>query len=70
MRHIFIINPNAGKGKALASIHPVIQKYCSEHALDWDVYIPDSPSGAREFIRTEAERAGESPIRFYACGGD
>ena len=70
MRHIFIINPNAGKGKALGSIHPVIQKYCKEHQLDWDVYIPDSASGAREFIRSEAERAGDQVVRFYACGGD
>ncbi len=70
MRHVFIINPNAGKGKAIGSIHPVIQKYCTEHRLDWDVYIPDSPTGAREFIRAEAEKAGDNPIRFYACGGD
>lgn len=68
MKHVFIINPNAGKGKALGIIRPKIEQYCGEHSLDWEIYIPESPQRARAHIR-EVAGTGE-PVRFYACGGD
>ena len=68
MKHVFIINPRAGKGKALGVIRPQIESYIQEHGLDAEIHVPDSPHAAQEFIRAEASK-GE-PVRFYACGGD
>lgn len=33
MKHIFIINPTAGKGKAAKKIIPVINSYCKHISL-------------------------------------
>lgn len=62
MKHVFIINPRAGKGKALGVIRPQIESYIQEHGLDAEIHVPDSPHAAQEFIRAEASK-GE-PVRF------
>lgn len=43
MKHVFIINPRAGKGKALELIRPQIEAYINEHNLDAEIHVPDSP---------------------------
>lgn len=68
MKHVFIINPRAGKGKALELIRPQIEAYINEHNLDAEIHVPDSPHAAQDFIRAEASKG--QPVRFYACGGD
>ena len=68
MKHVFIINPRAGKGKALELIRPQIEAYINEHNLDAELHVPDSPHAAQDFIRAEASKG--QPVRFYACGGD
>lgn len=68
MKHVFIINPRAGKGKAMDFIRPQIEAYIKAHKLDAEIHIPDSPHAAQDYIRAEASK-GE-PVRFYACGGD
>ncbi|HZJ78168.1 MAG TPA: diacylglycerol kinase family protein [Clostridia bacterium] len=68
MKHVFVINPKAGKGKALNMIKPKIDSYCAENSIDSIVYVPKSSEDSIEFMRTIAQ-AGE-PVRIYACGGD
>ena len=51
MKHVFIINPRAGKGKALELIRPQIEAYINEHNLDAEIHVPDSPHAAQDFIR-------------------
>ena len=45
MKHVFIINPRAGKGKALELIRPQIEAYINEHNLDAEIHVPDSQIG-------------------------
>jgi len=68
MKHIFIINPTAGKGRCLDIIKPKIEKYCKENSLDSEVYITKAQGDAMEYVRKTA--ASNEQIRFYASGGD
>jgi diacylglycerol kinase (ATP) len=68
MKHFFMINPAAGKGKAACEIKPKIEKYCIEKALDFQIHVTSAAYEAIDFVR-ECAKTGET-IRFYACGGD
>lgn len=68
MKHVFIINPAAGKGKASCEIKPQIEKYCTENSLDYLIHVTSAAYEAIDFIR-ELSKTGEH-IRFYSCGGD
>ena len=66
MRHLFIINPNAGKrdstGRLLDRIHRV---FPGDEA---EIVITQAAGEGRQAARQAAE-TGE-PVRIYACGGD
>ena len=68
MKHIFIINPTAGKGKAAKKIIPVINSYCKTHKLDAQLYVTKFSGDGMKYVEEIAKR-GE-PVRFYSCGGD
>ena len=64
MRHIFIINPHAGKKKSTRLLEQNIK------ALDVfpETIFTKQAGDARRIARTAAESGGE--VRLYACGGD
>lgn len=68
MKHIFVINPAAGQGKALDFIKPKIEEVCKKFDLDYELYITQKQGDGIDFCRERA-KSGEK-IRFYACGGD
>ncbi len=69
MKHFFLINPAAGKGKHCRRLEAEITDYCTSHGLEYEVYYTKGVGDAEKFIRqTCGNMAGE--IRFYACGGD
>ena len=68
MKHVFVINPAAGKGKALGIIKPQIDEICKKHALDYEIYVTEKKNDGIEFVERRA-KSGEE-LRFYACGGD
>ncbi len=69
MKHIFIVNPASGKGKAEGKIVPKIEAYFAAHPdLDGEVYITKAQGDGRAYVESIAQK-GE-PVRFYACGGD
>ncbi|MDD5931311.1 MAG: diacylglycerol kinase family protein [Oscillospiraceae bacterium] len=68
MRHIFIINPNAGKKDATAAIYEMADRLRDRHGLECTCMLTDRPGGATEMARRIAESGQE--VRFYACGGD
>ena len=68
MKHIFLINPAAGKGKSVETIRPQIEDYCGKNGIDYEIYVTKARNDALEYSRERA-KSGES-IRFYACGGD
>ena len=40
MKHIFLINPAAGKkGNSESIIRPQIEDYCGKNGLDYEIYV-------------------------------
>lgn len=68
MRHIFIINPRAGKRDQTARIYEMADRLRTVHGLDCACMLTDRPGGATEMARRLAESG--AALRVYACGGD
>lgn len=68
MKHLFIINPNAGKGKAFETVMPKIKEATAARNVDYKVYVSSSPQDTHDYCKKIGE-SGEN-VRIYACGGD
>ena len=68
MKHVFIINPTAGKKDCTARTMDMAKALAVRHGLDVECILTKRPGHAMETARSLAER-GE-PLRIYACGGD
>lgn len=68
MKHIFIVNPVAGKGKAVNAYISTIENYIKEKNLDAEIYVTKASRDGLRFVEERA-KSGEE-IRFYSCGGD
>ena len=66
MKHIFIINPAAGKSDKTAEYTAQIEAACG--GLDYEIAISRCPGDCTRIAR-EAAQTGEE-VRLYACGGD
>ena len=66
MKHLFIINPAAGKYDKTAEYTAKIQAACA--ALDYAIAVSKGPGDCTRIAR-EAARTGEQ-LHLYACGGD
>lgn len=66
MKHIFIVNPDAGRHSATRRIREAVAA-CPEH--DCIVIETKCPRDATRIVDECCERY-EGPLRFYACGGD
>lgn len=64
MRHLFIINPAAGKKETTPHLEALLRNLSFPH----EVVYTEKEGDARQFTE-EAARTGE-PVRVYACGGD
>ena len=69
MKHVFVVNPAAGKGRAAQVIVPKIEDYFSKNNLDYLIHLTSAPGEGIEFVKKTAAESNE-PMRFYACGGD
>ena len=67
MKHIFIINPAAGKDNSFENIKQRLEQKKLE--VDYELYETQAPGDATAYIRAYCETHPE-PVRFYACGGD
>lgn len=67
MRYAFIINPAAGKGKAVKKLGEEIAKYCSENKIEYSVQITTAPGDAKRFANEHAKK-GDSVTIFLAGG--
>lgn len=72
MRAIFIVNPEAGKGKGIEKLTANIRETAARLNMQADVYMTTAPGDAERFAdeigRTTAG-TGED-VRLIACGGD
>lgn len=66
MRHVFIINPAAGKADSTETLRRQIHNLDTEDAVE--IYITKGEGDARKKAEKEAS-AGDS-VHIYACGGD
>lgn len=74
MKHIFIMNPAAGKGKAGKVFLPKIIETVKRMGVDYEIHRTIAPGDARHFVRSRCEareaELNKEELRFYACGGD
>lgn len=69
MRHVFILNPVAGKSKAALTLRGKIDAYFARHPeMEYSVRLTDSVGSATRIAQEECAQGG--PLRLYACGGD
>ena len=66
MKHIFIINPAAGKHDQTGEFSEKIRAACAD--LDYEICISRAPGDCARIARQAVEAGGE--VRLYACGGD
>lgn len=68
MKHIFIINPIAGKKDSTHIITRKLKKY--KNTIDYDIYVTKAKHDATQFIKRWCSENPTTKVRFYACGGD
>ena len=68
MKHVFIINPTAGKKDCTARVMDMAKTLASRHSLDLQCILTKRSGHAMETARTLAQSGQE--VRIYACGGD
>jgi YegS/Rv2252/BmrU family lipid kinase len=68
MKHIFIINPAAGKSDSTQKIYDMADRLRLAHRLDVQCLLTKKQGHAAQIARRLC--ASGEPLRFYACGGD
>ncbi|MGI6084100.1 MAG: diacylglycerol kinase family protein, partial [Acetivibrionales bacterium] len=67
MHHVFIINPVAGKGRAVHMIEPIESRF-KDFIQSFDISVAEAPGHAMK-IAKEAASCGDQ-VRIYSVGGD
>ena len=71
MKHIFVINPCAGKEDSTTEITQKVEAYALAHpSFDYEIYITQSPGDATRWTSLWCNEHLGQEARFYACGGD
>ncbi len=70
IKHVFILNPVAGKGEMQSDLQSQIERVCTAHGVDFEIHHTGAPGEATEFVRATCEQNPDLQLRFYACGGD
>ena len=71
MKHIFIINPCAGRQDSTALVTQKVESYASAHPdFDYQIYVTRAAGDATLWTRQWCADHPGLPVRFYACGGD
>ena len=71
MKHIFVINPCAGKQDSTTIITQKVEAYASAHPdFSYQIYVTRSTGDATRWTRQWCADHPDHPVRFYACGGD
>lgn len=68
MKHLFIINPAAGKYDHTEEVSGQIRELCAARGLDYEIKVSSQPGDCTAFTKQAAETGEET--RVYACGGD
>lgn len=68
MKHLFIINPAAGKYDKTGEFTQIIRTVCDRRCLAYEILVSRAPGDCTKIAQAAA--AAGDPIRIYACGGD
>lgn len=68
MKHVFIINPTAGKSDSRQKIYDMAEKLRQDHGLEVQCLLTKKQGHATEIARRLCQSGEE--LRFCACGGD
>ena len=69
MRHVFILNPVAGKNRTAMELRGKIDSYFSRYPeLEYSIRVTDGVGSATRIAQEECAVGDE--VRLYACGGD
>lgn len=68
MKHLFIINPAAGKYDKTGEFTQMIREVCDRHCLAYEILVSRAPGDCAKIAQAAA--ATGDPVRIYACGGD
>lgn len=69
MRHVFILNPVAGKSQMALELRGKIDAYFARHPeMDYRIVLTDGKGSATQIALDECSVGGD--VRLYACGGD
>ena len=70
MHYIFIINPIAGGTKNKDDLVSKIDEACTQHNLDYEVYLTKAHKDATVFVKNYCENNKDTETVIFACGGD
>jgi YegS/Rv2252/BmrU family lipid kinase len=70
MRHIFLLNPVAGNGKASTDVLPKIITAVKSKGVEYEIHRTVNVGDARRYVKKRCDVSGGEPLRFYAVGGD
>lgn len=68
MKHLFIINPAAGKYDHTGEFTQRIRETCDKRCLAYEILVSRSAGDCTRIAQAAA--ATGDPVRIYACGGD
>lgn len=68
MKHVFIVNPAAGKNSRALAMIPEIKGYFAKNPGDYEINITNGPGDATRLAALHAKQSGR--VRLYSCGGD
>ena len=70
MKHIFVINPAAGKTDPATTLLPRLQLLFAGREEELEIYMTTGVGDATRFVRERCAASGGEHLRFYSCGGD
>lgn len=70
IKHVFILNPMAGKGARQQGLREKIEQACTAHGVEYLIHQTSACGEATDFVHDFCTRYPETQLRFYACGGD
>lgn len=70
MKHIFVINPTAGKTDCSRTLIPQIEEVFADRPDEYEIHLTTGVGDATTFTRARCQSAAGESLRFYSCGGD
>ena len=70
MKYCFILNPAAGKGRAVSDLKQTIQSTCQEKGIQFEIYQTVGIGDASDYVKRTVALNPLETYHFFACGGD